>query len=135
MIVYIHLEWEVIYISTVVYSICKDASWECTKKPCPGECVAWGDSHYKTFDGKAFDFQGQCDYILVKGTMGNDNSFDISIQVCTNFFVCITYLKYLLPPMAMQNKHVKIINYRNSRICTIGWSLFQWVLKFKLCAP
>ncbi|XP_025836285.1 hemocytin [Agrilus planipennis] len=59
---------------------CKGGKWSCTERQCAAECSTWGDSHYKTFDGKMYDYQGQCDYVLAKGVLTTDESFDISIQ-------------------------------------------------------
>lgn len=64
-------------------STCTHGKWKCSDRQCSAECSAWGDSHFKTFDGKLYDYQGQCDYVLAKGSLGH-NAFDISIQVLIN---------------------------------------------------
>lgn len=38
--------------------VCKAGNWECTTFECPAVCTTWGNSHFETYDGKDFDFQG-----------------------------------------------------------------------------
>lgn len=46
-------------------STCVAGEWSCTEAKCRAECYAVGDPHYKTFDGKKFNFMGSCSYYLV----------------------------------------------------------------------
>ncbi|XP_076821544.1 uncharacterized protein LOC143468302 [Clavelina lepadiformis] len=41
----------------------------------PGHCYVRGDPHYRSFDGKNFNFQGPCSYTLVKTLSQAGNSF------------------------------------------------------------
>ncbi|XP_057292411.1 SCO-spondin-like isoform X2 [Hydractinia symbiolongicarpus] len=46
--------------------LCLSGRWNCTTNVCPGTCATYGDPHYKTFDGKWFDFNGICKYVLAQ---------------------------------------------------------------------
>ncbi|XP_043601962.1 hemocytin isoform X2 [Bombus pyrosoma] len=59
---------------------CINGTWKCTDRTCAGVCSAWGNSHYKTFDGRLYDFEGICDYVFVKGSLSQEDCFDVSIQ-------------------------------------------------------
>ncbi|CAG5117516.1 unnamed protein product, partial [Candidula unifasciata] len=78
---------------------CVSQRWQCTKNECPSVCSAYGESHYTTFDGRQYEFQGSCDYVLLQSVKGSDNKFVITTrnsQCGTSGVTCFKEMNFII---------------------------------------
>ena len=72
----------------------------------PGICSVFGDPHYRSFDGRAFNFQGDCKYLLAKDCMGK------------NFSVVVKNNARRSPTFSWtESVHLRLFNSGNSNLC------------------
>ncbi|XP_041636331.1 otogelin [Cheilinus undulatus] len=62
--------------------VCQHGTFQCEFHPCPSMCMAYGDRHYRTFDGLLFDYVGACKVYLVK------SSADVILSVAAENIDC-----------------------------------------------
>ncbi|KAI4873588.1 hypothetical protein NFI96_003512 [Prochilodus magdalenae] len=69
----------------------------CVKKPIQdkdGICWAMGDPHYRTFDGRYYDFMGACTYIITKNCDSNSSLpyFEVLVQNENRGDILVSYV-------------------------------------------
>ncbi|KYO22193.1 hypothetical protein Y1Q_0000777 [Alligator mississippiensis] len=73
----------------IVTITCQKGKWSCTVGDCFGTCSIYGNGHYITFDGKQYDFDGDCEYVAVQDYCGEKNS-SASFSILTENVPCGT---------------------------------------------
>uniref|UniRef100_A0A3B4DJ23 VWFD domain-containing protein n=1 Tax=Pygocentrus nattereri TaxID=42514 RepID=A0A3B4DJ23_PYGNA len=84
------------YNRTCQKCVCSEGRWSCVNLDCPGTCSIQGGSHITTYDGKAYNFHGNCYYVLSKVTIP---TFVKLCNIITNFIISETSVsisKYLM---------------------------------------
>jgi von Willebrand factor type D domain len=52
--------------------------WEYDVTKCRGTCTVFGANHFKSFDGRSFNFDGECSYVLAQSETTPVDSFKVS---------------------------------------------------------
>ncbi|XP_061431827.1 von Willebrand factor-like [Lethenteron reissneri] len=60
--------------------VCMYGIWHCTQNICDAVCSVTGGGHYLTFDGRTYDFFGDCTYTAVRNLAPDDLAFNIDVE-------------------------------------------------------
>ena len=103
-----------------LHSKCLNHQWQCTQRNCPSTCSAFGESHYTTYDGREFEFQGACDYVLSQSIHGGPHKFVITArnsQCGTSGVTCFKQLEFTVGTQGTSDFYRLELIKGNSYVC------------------
>ncbi|XP_028410566.1 IgGFc-binding protein-like [Dendronephthya gigantea] len=81
----------------------QDYTGDDCKEKVEATCVTYGDPHYRTFDGKRFDFMGKCEYVLAKDRVNNTFEIRQENEPCGNGLVtCTKSITVIFPGLTIK---------------------------------
>ncbi|XP_028416064.1 IgGFc-binding protein-like, partial [Dendronephthya gigantea] len=81
----------------------QDYTGDDCKQKVEATCVTYGDPHYRTFDGKRFDFMGKCEYVLAKDRVNNTFEIRQENEPCGNGLVtCTKSITVIFPGLTIK---------------------------------
>ena len=72
---------------------CQGGYFDCKPQRCSLDgptCYGWGDPHYRSFDYRYFDFQGDCEYVLSQPCNDSSEFIIAASNTAVNSFVSVT---------------------------------------------
>lgn len=89
-------------------------------------CSAWGDSYYRTFDGKDFILQGNCNYTLVQTACPGPNvSIPLQINVARAYLNSATVSSIHMVQISIQGFNISIIKDDKNHVRVSLLNLFK----------
>ncbi|XP_070575061.1 mucin-5AC-like [Ptychodera flava] len=106
--------------------LCNGQHWVCEDNQCPSVCSVWGESHHETFDGKIYEFQGQCSYVLSQSSPDNPHlEYSIAVENIPCGTSDVTCTKSVVVGVQSDGKQHKVHLVRGSPISVPYGSPFQ----------